>query len=37
MCVLGRNMVWFLKFIENGKGTVAEPERETKIYMNFIR
>ncbi|NTV49522.1 MAG: flavodoxin family protein [Geobacteraceae bacterium] len=36
MRVLGRNMAWLLKLVENGRGTVAEPERETKIYMNFI-
>jgi len=36
MRVLGRNMAWLLKLIENGRGTVPEPERETKIYMNFI-
>lgn len=37
MRVLGQNMAWLLKLIENGRSTVAEPERETKIYMNFIR
>ena len=37
MRVLGKNMVWLLKLIENGKASVAEPERENKIYMNFIR
>jgi len=36
MRVLGKNMAWLMKLIENGKGTVAEPERESKIYMNFI-
>jgi len=37
MRVLGRNMAWLMKLVENGKGTVAEPERENKIYTNFIR
>ena len=37
MRVLGKNMAWLLKLVENGKATVAEPERENKIYMNFIR
>jgi hypothetical protein len=37
MRVLGRNMAWLLKLIENGRTTVAEPARENKIYMNFIR
>lgn len=36
MRVLGKNMAWLMKLVENGKGTVAEPERETKKYMNFI-
>jgi multimeric flavodoxin WrbA len=37
MRVLGKNMAWLLKLVENGKGTVKEPERESKVYMNFIR
>jgi multimeric flavodoxin WrbA len=36
MRVLGRNMAWLMKLVENGKGTVVPPEREAKIYMNFI-
>ena len=36
MRVLGKNMAWLMKLVENGKGTVAEPERESKVYMNFI-
>ena len=36
MRVLGKNMAWLLKLVENGKGTVLPPEREAKIYMNFI-
>jgi multimeric flavodoxin WrbA len=37
MRVLGKNMAWLMKLVENGKGTVAPPEREAKLYMNFIR
>ena len=37
MRVLGKNMAWLLKLVEHGKGGVAEPERESKTYMNFIR
>lgn len=37
MRVLGKNMAWLLKLVENGKGTVKEPEIESKVYMNFIR
>lgn len=37
MRVLGRNMAWLMKLVENGKGRVAAPEREAKIFMNFIR
>jgi multimeric flavodoxin WrbA len=36
MRVLGKNMAWLMKLVENGRGTVAEPERENKTYMNFI-
>lgn len=36
MRVLGKNMAWLMKLVENGKGTVAPPEREAKTYMNFI-
>jgi len=36
MRVLGKNMAWLLKLIEQGKGTVVPPERESKDYMNFI-
>ncbi|MBC8017698.1 MAG: flavodoxin family protein [Verrucomicrobia bacterium] len=36
MRVLGRNMAWMMKLIEHGKGSVAPPERESKIFMNFI-
>lgn len=37
MRVLGKNMAWLLKLVENGKGSVKEPEREKKAMMNFIR
>jgi multimeric flavodoxin WrbA len=37
MRVLGKNMAWLMKLVENGRGTVAQPEREAKLYMNFIR
>jgi hypothetical protein len=36
MRVLGRNMAWLMKLVENGKGTVATPAREDKIFMSFI-
>ena len=37
MRILGRNMAWMLKLIENGKDAVAEPEAEKKVATNFIR
>lgn len=37
MRVLGKNMAWLLKLVENGKGVVEEPGMETKVKMNFIR
>lgn len=37
MRVLGRNMAWLLKLVQNGKGVVSEPEPEAKILTNFIR
>jgi multimeric flavodoxin WrbA len=38
MRVLGKNMAWFLKCKEAGiKAGVAFPEREEKIFTNFIR
>ena len=37
MRVLGKNMAWLLKLVEHGKGAVAPPEREAKIFTNFIR
>lgn len=37
MRVLGKNMAWIMKLIEFGKDKVEEPEKEKKIFMNFIR
>jgi len=37
MRILGKNMAWLMKLVENGKDKVAEPEKEDKIGMNFIR
>jgi hypothetical protein len=37
MRVLGKNMAWLMKLIQNGKDNVIAPEREAKIFMNFIR
>jgi hypothetical protein len=37
MRVLGKNMAWLMKLVENGKGRVKEPEAEGKLSMNFIR
>jgi multimeric flavodoxin WrbA len=37
MRLLGKNMAWLLKLVENGRGVVDEPEVEDKIFMSFIR
>ncbi len=37
MRVLGKNMAWLLKLVENGKGKVAPPLPEAKIYTCFVR
>ena len=37
MRVLGKNMAWLLKLVENGKGTITPPEQEVKSYMHFVR
>jgi hypothetical protein len=37
MRLLGRNMAWLMKLVEHGRGSVGEPERESKVFMNFIR
>jgi multimeric flavodoxin WrbA len=36
MRVLGRNMAWLMKLVEHGKGTITPPEREAKVFMNFV-
>lgn len=37
MRILGKNMAWMLKLIENGKDAVAKPEPEAKVATNFIK
>jgi multimeric flavodoxin WrbA len=37
MRVLGKNMAWVMKLVENGKGSVEGPGKENKIHTNFIR
>lgn len=37
MRMLGKNMAWLMRLVEHGKGVVAEPEAESKTFMNFIR
>ena len=37
MEVLGRNMAWLMKLVENGKGRVPEPELTKKVFTNFVR
>ncbi|MGV8145191.1 MAG: flavodoxin family protein [Alkaliphilus sp.] len=37
MRILGKNMSWLMKLVENGKGSVKEPESERKLYTNLIR
>jgi hypothetical protein len=37
MRMLGKNMAWLMKLVEHGKGAVKEPERESKIFTNFVR
>jgi multimeric flavodoxin WrbA len=37
MQTLGKNMAWLMKLVEHGKGTIAPPARENKVWMNFIR
>jgi len=36
MRVLGKNMAWLMKLVENGKENVIAPEKERKTLMNFI-
>jgi multimeric flavodoxin WrbA len=37
MRVLGNNMAWLLKCIQLGKEAGVEPEKEKKVWTNFIR
>lgn len=37
MRVLGKNMAWLMKLVQSGKETVKEPEKENKVFTNFIR
>jgi multimeric flavodoxin WrbA len=37
MQVLGENMAWLLRIIEAGKNAVAQPDKQKKVYMSFIR
>jgi multimeric flavodoxin WrbA len=37
MRILGKNMAWLMKLVENGERTVKKPEREQKVFTNFIR
>ncbi len=37
MRVLGKNMAWTMKIMENGKKNIEEPKKENKTYMGFIR
>lgn len=37
MSVLGKNMAWLMKLVEFGKGKVEEPQKEDKVFTNFIR
>jgi multimeric flavodoxin WrbA len=36
MRVLGKNMAWLMKLVENGKGSIVPPARENKVFMSFI-
>lgn len=37
MRILGKNMAWTLKLLENGKDKIIKPQKEAKIFTNFIR
>lgn len=37
MRILGKNMAWLMKLVENGQEIIKKPEREEKIFTNFIR
>lgn len=37
MRILGKNMAWLIKLIENGKESIEKPRLEEKIFTNFIK
>ncbi|MTI69894.1 MAG: flavodoxin family protein [Firmicutes bacterium] len=37
MRILGKNMAWLLRILENGKNKIKTPELEEKVFTNFIR
>jgi hypothetical protein len=37
MEVLGQNMAYLMKLVENGKDKVIPPEMARKVYTNFVR
>lgn len=37
MRVLGKNMAWIMKLVKHGEDSIKVPERERKVYTNFIR
>lgn len=37
MRILGKNMSWLLKVVDEGRKTYPAPEKEEKVRMNFIR
>jgi multimeric flavodoxin WrbA len=37
MRILGKNMAWLIKLIENGKESIQKPILEEKIFTNFIK
>ena len=37
MRILGKNMAWVLKLVENGKDKIKTPELEKKTYTQFVR
>lgn len=37
MRILGKNMTWLMKLVENGKERVPAPPPEAKVFMSFIR
>jgi len=37
MRLLGKNMAWLMKLVEHGKGAIAQPEKEEKVFTHFIR